>query len=213
MAVNTYSERSTVVGVFEHQSHAQDAVRELKARGFRDDQIGVVARDGNSTTNTIKNANESESADMAAVGATAGAGVGALWALGIAANLLPAIGPVIAGGILANVLASAVGGAAVAGLAGALVGLGVPKDEADYYHSEFQAGRTLVTVRAEGRNAEAYSILQHNGAYDLQSKDSYQTTDVYREKLRVSPPVSTLNSSIGSSSVGGTMNQTAPRTR
>jgi len=53
-----------------------------------------------------------------------------------------------AGGTLAAILASAAGGAAAAGIAGALVGLGIPEDEAKHYDSEFQAGRTIVTVKA-----------------------------------------------------------------
>ena len=34
--------RTTIVGVFEHKHEAQQAVRELRNAGFRDDQIGVV---------------------------------------------------------------------------------------------------------------------------------------------------------------------------
>src|SRR5207253_9660469 len=102
----------------------------------------------------------------AAVGAATGAGVGALWALGIAAGVLAPIGPVIAGGLLASVLASAAGGAAVAGIVGALIGLGIPEEDAKYYESEFKAGRVIVTVRAEGRSDEAWTILNRHGAYN-----------------------------------------------
>ena len=43
-------------------------------------------------------------------------------------------------------LSNAAAGAAVAGLAGALIGYGIPEDEAKYYQGEFEAGRTIVTV-------------------------------------------------------------------
>jgi len=79
--------------------------------------------------------------------------------------MLPAIGPVIAGGLFASVLASAAGGAAVAGIVGALVGLGIPEEEAQYYEQEFKAGRTLVTVQANGRYDEAMTILRRHGSY------------------------------------------------
>ena len=70
------------------------------------------------------------------------------------AGFLPAIGPVVAGGIFASILASAAGGAAVAGIAGALIGLGIPEHEAAYYEGEVKSGapsspsrRTIVTTR------------------------------------------------------------------
>jgi len=61
---------------------------------------------------------------------------------------------------------NAASGAAIAGLAGALIGLGIPEEEAHYYEGEFKAGRTLVTVRAPGRYEEAHDILRRFGAYD-----------------------------------------------
>jgi hypothetical protein len=96
------------------------------------------------------------------VGAAAGAGIGALWALGISAGFLPFIGPVISGGLLAAVLASAAGGAATAGLVGALVGLGIPEEDANFYESELKAGRTIVTVRAPDHSAEIHDIIHRN---------------------------------------------------
>ena len=156
---------STVVGAFHDAARAQEAVRALKKAGFRDDQIGVVSHDTDAkgTTGTQKG---SHMAAGAAPGVAAGAGVGALWALGIAAGVMPVIGPVIAGGILASVLASAVGGAAIAGLVGALVGLGIPEEDAHFYQGEFEAGRTIVTVKAEGRYDDAWKILHGHDAYN-----------------------------------------------
>jgi uncharacterized protein (TIGR02271 family) len=82
---------------------------------------------------------------------------------------LPAIGPAIAGGTLAAILASAATGAAAAGLAGALIGLGIPKEEAEYYEGELRAGRTIVTVQAGDRYDEAASILRRYDSYDYAS--------------------------------------------
>ena len=63
-------------------------------------------------------------------------------------------------------------GVATGGLVGALIGLGIPEEEAHYYHGEFQAGRTLLTVRADGRRDEAAAILRRHGAYDINSAPS-----------------------------------------
>ncbi len=162
--------RTTVVGVFEDRTKAQAAVRELRQAGFREDQIGVVAPGHDTAETTEKESKGSHAAEGAGIGVAAGAGVGALWALGIVAGFLPAIGPAVAGGIFASILASAAGTAVVAGIAGALIGLGIPKEEAAYYEEEFKAGRTLVTVKAESRYQEARDILRRHGAYDHENR-------------------------------------------
>src|SRR5688572_1846203 len=115
------SQRRAVVGVFEDPARAQQAVKELKRAGFRDDQIGVAGRNlksGHGTTGD-EDDNASYAGEGAAAGLAAGAGVGALWGLGIVAGVLPVLGPAIAGGTLAAILSSAAAGAAAAGIAGA----------------------------------------------------------------------------------------------
>jgi hypothetical protein len=92
--------------------------------------------------------------------------------LAVAAGLIPGIGPIIAGGALMALLASAGAGATVGTVLGALVGLGVPEDEAKYYEGEFSSGRTLVTVRADTRAAEAWEILNRHGAYDYDRRST-----------------------------------------
>jgi uncharacterized protein (TIGR02271 family) len=162
------------VGVFEDEAHAQSAVRDLKSAGFTDQQIGVVAHDKKPGSVRQPTRRETESgskaAEGAAVGVAAGAGVGALWALGIAAGMLPAIGPVVAGGILGSILLSAAGGAAVAGIAGALIGLGIPEEEARYYETEFRGGRTIVTVRTEDRYEEAVEIMERSNGFNMKRR-------------------------------------------
>jgi hypothetical protein len=164
--------RSTVVGVFADRDHARQAIDELRRLGFPEDQIGVIVRNRPGPTPPPSSAGPVETGSKweegAATGIVAGTGVGALWALGIAAGVLPGIGPVLfGGGLLASLVASAAAGAAVAGVVGALVGLGIPEDEAQFYEQEFQAGRTLVTVKAQDRSAEVWEIMRRHGAYDV----------------------------------------------
>jgi len=164
--------QSTIVGVFHDSSHAQEAIRDLKTAGFTEEQIGVISPDHSTTTGEKSTKKKgSHVAEGAAAGVAAGAGVGALWALGIAAGVLPVIGPVIAGGLLASVAASAAGGAAIAGIVGALVGLGIPEEDAQYYEGEFKQGRTIVTVKANGRAEEAWEILHRHGAYNRRTAE------------------------------------------
>jgi len=174
----TTQQRSTVVGVFHDHVQADRAVNELRKAGYREDQIGVVSRhEGAAVSSDASSTEEGTHAGTGAVtGALAGAGLGGLVGLGILAGMIPAIGPVIAGGTLAALLANAAGGAALGTLAGSLVGAGVPEEEANYYNQEFEQGRTIVTVKTEGRNDEASAILRNNGAYDMHSSGSRATS-------------------------------------
>ena len=162
----TMTDRSTVVGVFELRSEADAAIYELQRAGFRDEQIGFIVRDEDTgAATTVEDGNTTETASGAAVGAVSGGIIGGV--IGAAAALLiPGIGPAIAGGILVTVLGGAAIGAAAGGIVGALVGMGVPEEEAHYYAGEFHSGRTLVTVRVDGRQQEAINILHHYGGYD-----------------------------------------------
>lgn len=159
----TQTRTDTVVGVFETSTAAQRAVNELRQAGFTDSQIGVVShsKDGNAV-----NDGDSKAAEGAATGLAAGAGVGALWGLAILSGLLPGIGPAIAGGTMGVLLSSAAAGAAAAGIGGALIGMGIPDDDAKYYDSEFRAGRTIVTVHGGANAARAEAILNSAGGYN-----------------------------------------------
>jgi len=168
----TNRDHTTVVGVFDDTRMAQAAVEELRRVGFREDQIGVVARGAEGETGaTVTEGTGSHWEEGAAIGAATGAGIGALWAIGMATIALPPILPaVLVSSWLVSVLASAASGAAIAGVAGALIGLGIPEEEATYYEGEFHAGRTLVTVKAPGRYEEACEILARFGAYDYRNR-------------------------------------------
>jgi len=188
----TANQRSTVIGVFENHAQADRAVLELHEAGFTNNQIGVAAR--NSETGTTSTTDKGSNVIGGAVtGAAAGAGVGGLVALGILAGVIPCIGPAIAAGTLGVILANAAGGAAIAGLAGALIGLGIPEEEATHYEGEFKAGKTIVTVKDVGsRYDEVWTILHRNGAYNKQTAKS--TT--YGTTAKAAP------SSVGSYSTG-----------
>ena len=179
----TSTDRETVVTIFHSHAEAQRAVRELKDAGFTDEQIGIAAKDLDGSYQ------EQTDGNMASEGATTGAigglGAGALWGLGIVAGVLPAIGPVIAGGALAAIAASAAGTAAAGGVIGALIGLGIPEKEAEYYEGEFNSGRTVVTVKTgKAKYNKASSILDESNAYDYDRRESDYATNV-KAKQRV----------------------------
>ena len=77
--------------------------------------------------------------------------------VGIGALAVPGIGPVLAFGPLAAAIgATAAGaglGAAAGGIIGALVGLGIPEEDANFYAEGVKRGGVLVTVRADDARA------------------------------------------------------------
>jgi uncharacterized protein (TIGR02271 family) len=157
---------SHIVGVFSSREAAERAIEDLHGAGFTGSQIGIAARESGSS-GTLDTANagdtDSEAGTGAMTGALAGAGLGALAGLGILAGVIPIVGPAIAGGTLGIILSNAAAGAGLAGLTGALVGAGMSEDDAGYYQSEFESGRTIVTVEAGSRADDARRILMRHG--------------------------------------------------
>jgi hypothetical protein len=169
------TQRRTVVGIFDDPRQAQRAIDALQDAGYSDGQIGFVRRG----TQTAEGATPIETGDHhgeTGHGVGTGALIGGL--IGAAAALLiPGVGPVLAGGVLAQTLGAsilggavvgAVGGAVAGGLVGALTDMGVPEEEAHYANEHFEAGRTIVTVD----DVEAESILREYGAYDIYANRS-----------------------------------------
>jgi len=172
------TKNSTVVGVFHDEARAQEAIRALRQAGFAEDHISVVGRRRDEKTGEITEG--THVAAGAATGAAAGAGVAALWSLGVTFGMLPGIGPFLAAGPIAAALISAAGGAAAGGVLGALVGVGIPEEEAKFYESEVHAGRIVVTVRAESRYNDAWAILERYGAYSRQTGEASTTAATSR---------------------------------
>jgi uncharacterized protein (TIGR02271 family) len=152
----------TVVGLFRDRSNAESAIRELKDAGFTEKQIGVAMRNAEEQRELMEDTG-STAAEGAAVGAVSGGVVGGLIGL-LGSLLIPGVGPIVVGGVLASTLAGAGIGAAAGGIIGALMGLGVPEADARHFDEGIRTGGVLVTVDADDRIAHAIAILQHNHA-------------------------------------------------
>lgn len=171
------TQRSTVVGVFHDREHAREAIEALKVDSFSPDAISILSPD-KQASQAMAEETGTQAGSGAATGAVAGGVLGGLggWLVGVGALAIPGIGPFIAAGAFATALGGAALGAGIGAIAGALAGMGVPKDEAEYYEGEVKSGRTLVAVRANGRYAEAQSVLRQHGAYDIESRDTGSAT-------------------------------------
>jgi len=152
----------TVAGTFDDASKARYAVDELLRAGFTHEQIGWIQKDGGAAPAPVPPHTAPEQG--AAVGAVTGGSLGGLLGA-VLALTLPGAGPILAAGVLAGLLGGATIGITGGGLVGALIGLGLSNEEADYFHREVQSGRTLVTVKAGPRHAEAAALLARCGAY------------------------------------------------
>src|SRR5438105_12692070 len=53
-----------------------------------------------------------------------------------------------------------------------LIRMGVPEQDADFYRTELEAGRTIVLVRTGGLQQEALRILRLHGAYDANTRQT-----------------------------------------
>ena len=174
----------TVVGLFDSHQEAQRAYNELVQMGIDRNDISVVSQEKNRSSTSVASGDDDDS--DAGTGAAVGAGTGAVvgGAAGLFAGLtlvgatIPVIGPVIAAGPLIATLAGAGVGAATGGLIGALVGAGVPEHEARLYEEGVRRGGTLLTVRAEDRQAEqAAQIMTRSGAIDIQRRGAEWRSD------------------------------------
>ena len=157
---------TTTVGVFATRAAADKAVADLRAAGYKDSEIGLVAKDASGKAVKTDGAGDTNAGEGMAIGAAAGAATGAAIGVGVLAGVIPVIGPILALGTLGTVLLNAAGGAAQAGLAGALVGWGIPEHDAKFYESEVQAGRFLVTVDQGSRTDDPRAVFTRHGGYD-----------------------------------------------
>jgi hypothetical protein len=158
----------TLTGLYDSYADAESAVGDLNAAGISDDEISVVASQAAKTAHEGNESGPGASAGAAA-GAIIGGGGGLLAGLGMLA--IPGVGPIVAAGWLVATAVGAVGGAIVGGagggLIGAMVGNGIPEQDAHVYAEGVRRGGTLVTVRvSEAQAASAEAIMRRHRAVE-----------------------------------------------
>jgi hypothetical protein len=157
----------TVVGLFNDRRHAEAAIRDLKAAGFTEEQIGIALQSTEGEAHIVgdpqaSGEGQSHSGEFAAKGAVSGGVLGGLVGL-LGSLLIPGFGPVVVGGVLASTLTGAGLGAAAGGIIGALTGMGVSELDAQHFDLGLRSGGTLIAVGAGNRTDEALAILQGHG--------------------------------------------------
>jgi hypothetical protein len=163
----------TVVGLYDSYADAQLAVQDLLNDGFDRKNISLVANDVvRHPSALLTEATQPVDADVvqgAGTGALAGGIAGLI--VGLSAMLVPGIGPILIVGPLAGILIGASLGLVVGGLVGALIDVGVPQQEAEYYSEAVRRGGTLVTVQAADMDGDrAMDILNRHNAIDVEMR-------------------------------------------
>ena len=158
---------NTIIGVFDDPMAARRALEALRDGPIPLDDVSIVSRN---TETGAAVANDDD------VSAGEGAAVGAVWGglVGLAALLIPGVGPFIAGGALFAALTGAVTGAVVGGISAALIDFGgIPEEEARGYESMVHEGKTLVAVRSNDEDsAEVRRILDSFGAESVRDEQA-----------------------------------------
>ena len=136
-----------LVGVYDTENEAIQAVEDLKRQGYSTDDISVVGKN-EGEVDEINEATGTKTEEGLAAGAATGGVLGGLTGLlaGIGALAIPGVGPIVAAGPIAATLTGAAVGAGAGGLAGALIGMGIPEEEADRYEGYVKEGKILVVV-------------------------------------------------------------------
>ncbi|HUC93655.1 MAG TPA: general stress protein [Paenibacillus sp.] len=163
-----------IVGVFDREDDAINAIEGLKRQGYRTEEISVIAKDKDELS-YVADETGTKAPEGLAAGATAGGMLGGITGLlaGVGALAIPGIGPIIAAGPIAATLTGAAVGAGAGGLVGGLIGMGIPEDEAERYRGFVEEGRILVLVNADAeREHHAYETFRTNRSLNA---DMYQT--------------------------------------
>jgi uncharacterized protein (TIGR02271 family) len=168
----------TVIGLFDNRAEAQSVVQELLSENFRREDISVMSKkaEGHAkqgeVVEYVEEDGDEQIKDMAK-GAGTGAAIGGLAGLllSLTSLAIPGIGPVLAAGPLAAVIAGAGIGATAGGLISGLTRLGVPEEDANYYAEGVRRGGTLVSVDAADDRAEsAVAIMKRHGAVEIDKR-------------------------------------------
>jgi hypothetical protein len=147
-ALNNHGEKKmsqSVIGIVPTEEIGSELVAALRDAGHTYDEVSVLFPDRQGTQD-FAHRNSTKAPEGAVAGVAAGGILGS--ALGLAAGVgalaIPGCGPLIAAGQIMAALSGAAIGATVAGIGGALVGLGIPEYEARMYEDKVKNGNILV---------------------------------------------------------------------
>jgi hypothetical protein len=153
-----------VPAVFENRGQAEAAIKELRAMGYSDDDLGVMVPDpehyhllDNSVKETLKGIG---------TGGVIGMPLGVLAGIGVASLMIPGLGPIGVGGAL---LWGGLGGTIWGAYLGAQIGLAAEiihlEDIERRYEIPLKPNQMLLVVVAGNKANEVCRVLEMHGAH------------------------------------------------
>ena len=159
---------STLIALFESRAAAENAVVALVNGGFPREDVSIVTRQGDGTTDLPNIGPQEQLGTGTDAGSGAAIGAFAGFIGGIVALAIPGIGHVLAAGPLAAGIMGAGLGAATGGVLGVLRDRGVPEHHASRYSEAIRSGRAMVTAYVPSERAEDIAkFLDQQGAVDV----------------------------------------------
>src|SRR5579875_675407 len=159
-------------GIYKTRADAENAVDQLLASGFRNEDISVLLQD-NAGTKDFAHEKATKAPEGTTTGAVTGGVIGGTLGLlaGIGALAIPGLGPFIAAGPIMGTLAGLGSGGVIGGVVGALVGMGIPEYEAKRYEGRIKSGGILVSVHCDNSDwvSKAKDLLKQSGLEDISS--------------------------------------------
>lgn len=153
----------TIAGQFPERHMAERAIAELRTAGFEPNRMSIVETEREDIRPPPGEAVKRFTGGSL-LGTVIGAVVGAIVGLIVAA--------LVAGSgrwTLVAAIVCAVAGACIGWLVVGLGASGVPIEEAEYRRERMEQGRVLLTMDAQGRDAEARDIMWRSGARGVES--------------------------------------------
>jgi hypothetical protein len=165
------TQTTTVVGIFETHTKAEEAIRELQNSGFDMRQLSIVGKDYHTEEQVVGYYN---AGDRMKYWGKMGAFWGGVWGwlVGAAFFAVPGIGPVLVAGPLVAWIVGALEGAVVVGglsaIGGGLYSLGIPKNSVLEMETAIKADQFLVVAHGTAADVDkAKAILSAQGASKL----------------------------------------------
>ena len=161
---------TSVFGIYMDPLGIEEAVDTLRTDGFRSTDISVLFPD-NPGSRDFAHQKNTKAPEGAVAGMGAGATIGGALGLlaGIGALAVPGFGSFIAAGPIIGALAGAAAVGTLTGVAGGLIGLGMPEYEAKRYEGHIRDGGILISVHCDDAEwtRRAKIILETTGAHDI----------------------------------------------
>jgi len=168
------SEKSaTAFGIFPDRMSIENVVKTLRKEGFQSGDVSILFRENRGTWEQENKKKPKASPSAKATSTTVGSSHGALrWLSGIGAIAVAGQGTFVAVGPLRSALEGNAS-AETHGLAGSLIGMGVPEYQARRYEGRLTNRWLLLSVRYSDTQqmAKASRILEDTFAEDVLSTD------------------------------------------